>query len=56
MDTPNNSTNFNIIGLMPSTIYTIYLSAFNGAGEGNLSVSITIMTILEGKIFCIYVM
>ena len=56
MDTPNNSTNFNIVGLMPSTNYTIYLSAFTGAGEGNFSVSITVMTMLEGKIFCIYVM
>ena len=56
MDTPNNSTNFNIAGLMPSTNYTIYLSAFTGAGEGNFSVSITVMTMLEGKIFCMHVM
>ena len=56
MDTPNNSSNSNIVGLMPSTNYTIYLSAFTGAGEGNFSDSITVMTILEGKIFYIYVM
>ena len=56
MDTPNNSTNFYIASLMPSTNYTIYLSAFTGAGEGNFSVNITVMTMLEGKMFCIYVM
>ena len=56
MDTPNNSTNFNIAGLMPSTNYTIYLSAFTGAGEGNFSINITIMTMLEGKMFIFYVM
>ena len=49
IDTTDNITNFTITGLMPSTNYTVYLSAFTGAGEGNFSISITIATMFEGK-------
>ena len=40
---------------MPATNYTVYLSAFTGAGEGNFSVSITNLTMFDGKIFVFYV-
>ena len=49
IDTPDNITNFTITGLMPSTNYTVYLSAFTGAGEGNFSINITSTTIFEDK-------
>ena len=49
IDTPDNITNFTITGLMPSTNYTVYLSAFTGAGEGNFSINITTTTMFEGK-------
>ena len=49
INTPDNTTSFTITGLMPATSYTVYLSAFTGAGEGNFSVSITNMTMLDGK-------
>ena len=49
IDTPDNSTSFTITGLMPATNYTLYLSAFTGAGEGNFSVNITDMTTFDGK-------
>ena len=55
IDTPDNSTNFTITGLMPATDYTVYLSAFTGAGEGNFSVSITNLMMFAGKIFIFYV-
>ena len=49
IDTTDNITSFTITGLMPSTNYTVYLSAFTGAGEGNVSTSIIIATMFEGK-------
>ena len=49
IDTTDNITSFTITGLMPSTNYTVYLSAFTGAGEGNVSTSITVATMFEGK-------
>ena len=49
IDTPDNITSFTITGLMPSTNYTVYLSAFTGAGEGNFSAVIITMTMFEGK-------
>ena len=49
IDTLDNTTSFTITGLMPSTSYIVYLSAFTGAGEGDFSVSITNMTTFEGK-------
>ena len=47
IDTLDNTTSFTITGLMPSTSYTIYLSAFTGAGEGTFSVSIMNTTMFE---------
>ena len=49
-DTTDNITSFTITGLIPSTNYTVYLSAFTGAGEGNFSISIKRTTMFEGKI------
>ena len=49
IDTTDNITSFTITGLMPSTNYTVYLSAFTGAGEGNFSINITSTTIFEDK-------
>ena len=37
MMTPDNSTSFNVTGLIPATNYTVFLSASTGAGEGNNS-------------------
>ena len=51
IDTPDNTTTFTITGLMPATNYIVYLSAFNGAGEGNFSVSIMNFTTFEGKFY-----
>ena len=49
IDTLDNTTSFTVTGLMPSTSYTVYLSAFTGAGEGDFSVNITSTTTFEGK-------
>ena len=38
---------------MPSTNYTVYLSAFTGAGEGSFSTRITVVTMFEGKLHSI---
>ena len=51
IDTPNNATNFTITDLIPQTNYTVYLSAFTGAGEGNISVSRTVSTLSIRKYF-----
>ena len=51
VDSPNNETSFIITDLIPETNYTVYLSAFTGAGEGNLSVSRTITTLSDRKYF-----
>ena len=40
IDTPNNTTTYAVHGLMPATTYTVFLSAFTGAGEGNNSTSV----------------
>ena len=53
IDTPDNSTGFIITGLIPATNYTIYLSAFTEAGEGNISVAITNFTSFDGIYICI---
>ena len=36
-DTPDNSTSYTVDGLISATTYTVFLSAFTGAGEGNMS-------------------
>ena len=53
IDTTDNITTFNITGLMPSTNYTVYLSAFTGAGEGNVSTGIIVATMFEGKMYSV---
>ena len=40
IDTPDNTTTYTIHGLMRATTYTVFLSAFTGAGEGNNSTSV----------------
>ena len=52
VNTPDNRTSYTIIDLIPATTYTVTLSAFTGAGEGNISVSVMDMTISERKYFC----
>ena len=49
IDIPDNITTFTITGLISSTNYTVYLSAFTGAGEGDFSVNITYTTVSVGK-------
>ena len=44
MDTPDNGTSFVITGLIPRTTYTVFVSAFTGAGEGINSTNVTIST------------
>jgi len=39
-DTPDNTTTYTVHGLMPYTTYTVFLSAFTGAGEGDKSTSV----------------
>ena len=51
VDTEDNSTSFTITNLIPDTTYTVFLSAFTGAGEGNFSVSITDMTFSDREYF-----
>ena len=48
IETADNSTSFTITGLIPATNYTVYLSAFTEAGEGNISVIITSFTSFDG--------
>ena len=49
MNTSDNGTIFVINGLIPETTYTVYLSAFTGAGEGNNSTNVTMSTPTIGK-------
>ena len=51
IETPDNGTSFTIMNLTPDTTYTVNLSAFTGAGEGDFSVSVTNMTIRDRKYF-----
>ena len=51
-DTPDNRTSFTIMDLIPDTTYTVTLSAFTGAGEGNISTIVTSITISDRKYFC----
>jgi len=37
VDTENNRTIFTVTGLTPASMYTVFLSAFTGAGEGRNS-------------------
>ena len=41
MDTPDNRTSFVIPDLIPDTNYTVFVSAFTEAGEGNNTATIT---------------
>ena len=52
IDTTDNRTSLTVSDLIPDTTYTVSLSAFTGAGEGNISVSITDMTPTDRKSFC----
>ena len=57
IDTPDNTTTYTVHGLMPATTYTVFLSAFTGAGEGNNSTSVMNDT-LPGNVlqYCNYCM
>ena len=55
MDTPDNNTMITLTGLIPTTTYTVSLSAFTGAGEGNISSTATNMTLVNGNFGCIIV-
>ena len=52
VDTPDNRTSLTVTGLIPDTTYTVSLSAFTGAGEGDNSSGITDMTSTARKSFC----
>ena len=61
IDTLDNTTSFTLTGLTPATNYTLFLSAFTGAGEGDNSTSVTDSTTFIGKLlqqtnfeFCIH--
>ena len=49
MDTPGNGTSFIITNLIPDTTYTVFMSAFTGAGEGINTSSITNETLPDRK-------
>ena len=51
MDTHDNGTSFTITGLIPGTNYTVILSAYTEAGEGNFSVPVTEFTSTASKYF-----
>ena len=51
MDTQDNETSFTITGLTPGTNYSVNVSAYTGAGEGNFSVPVTKSTPTAGKCF-----
>ena len=55
IETADNNTSFTITGLIPATNYTVYLSAFTEAGEGNISVIITSFTSFDGTYITYYV-
>ena len=45
VNTTNNDTTYTVMGLIPATTYTVSLSAFTGAGDGNMSSSVMGKTI-----------
>ena len=51
VDTHDNGTSFTITGLTPETNYTVILSAYTEAGEGEFSVSVTEFTSTASKYF-----
>ena len=56
MDTPDNGTSFVIHNLIPDTTYTVFVSAFTGAGEGNNTVTIADKTPPDRKtLVCVHV-
>ena len=48
INTPDNETSFTIYGLTPGTNYVVCLSAYTGAGEGDKSFSISVLTPITG--------
>ena len=51
VDTHDNGTSFTITGLTPGTNYTVIVSAYTAAGEGEFSVPVTEFTSTASKYF-----